>query len=871
MANQIQSRWTYPLVGVSTSKTLPRVSSNPRTAFELTGVDGSLRGGLRPFPGFKKAHTFRGGSGDVTDYALFELRLDADSAAHGVAYIRGGNIHIDLKFPDDQDWTTHQAYDGGDATGPIEAVSWAKVVYVLCRGRPPIAVRGYKNEADPPLNEIGVVDPAGPGEKPRAGCIFTDGAGVGDAGSFVLDPIPLLDNTATFSVWQPDQGEYALSWAEVDTDADSLVDDLNADGLTLLVRRRNTSTFEDPRYALHAKGDYALAYSFYDSRTGRKSMISDTVELRAEDVDGEGEAAAYTDNEKNLTFEWVWHPLPALDEANNLPPEPGSETLGLTIPKRFDEKWDRIYIWRSVKVESAGGAYVAGILHLDKIYPFRHQYTDPDSGDIIEETGLRYIYGLQDTELCVQDTHLDHNVYFKTMPRGGTGTILNDVLYIADIVPDPVVEDENGNVTSDVYPNEALEGVGEVRWSQPLDPHPELFHWTGRHMPSTVTERPLRLFTVGEGVMAISRNRAMVVRRKGAIVLVDEIHEGYGTANRNACASIADSVWFLSNKGLKKVSVTGVLSDVPLLDELIVQDWASELSSCEVSFDHRSGCLWILNPVQGRAVLLWMETGMLTELEELPFSAVRSGMWPGPDGVHVKRSVFLKGDSLWVADHDRTDSLVRLLKTEGESLGTVLSVDPPTQSSRGSVVVRGREGGLCSVEPGMWVRILGGDGSGVRKQVESVTVLGVESTIVFVDDQVLPQVGDTLQFSPVVVRWGGGILGARNEEGMAFLSSDDMFRSRQLSSVGCVFDSLSGDGQFRAVAYYGTRSTPDRYGEYVTLEESQGLPSKYSAFGTYGVSHSSLSPGVEILCTDLDFRLLSVICRGRIDASDRAR
>lgn len=869
MANQISSRWTYPLVGLSTSKTLPRVSTNQRTAFELTGVDGSLRGGIRPFPGMVQAHQFAGGTGTVTDYTLFELRLDADSAAHGVAYIRGGNIHIDLKFPDQSDWVTQTAYEGGDAVGPLDSVSWGKVVYVLCRGRSPIAVRGYKNKDTPPTNEIGVVDPAGPGEKPRSGALFTDIDDVG-SNSVELNPTPLFSNGGSYAVWDTngaDQDNWGLTWAEVDTDGDSEFDDLNADGLTLLVRRRNTGTFEDPRYALHAKGDYALAYSFYDSRTGRKSMMSDVIELRAEDVDEEGENAVYSDNVKNLTFEWVWHPYTNLDVASG---SEGSETLGLKIPKRFDEKWDRIYIWRSVKVESAGGVYVAGIMHLDKIYPFRNKYTDPDAGTVIDDGGFRYIYGLEDSELVVQDVHLDHNVYFETMPRGGTATLLNDVLYMGDIVPDPVeTELVSGDdyVTSDVYPNEALEGVGEIRWSQPLDPHPELFHWSGRHMPSTVTERPLRLFTVGEGVMAISRNRAMVVRRKGSIVLVDEIHEGYGTTSRNACAGIADSVWFVSNKGLKKVSVTGVLSDVPILDELLVQDWATDLSQCEVSFDHRSGCLWILNPVKGRAVLLWMETGMLTELEELPFTAVRTGMWPDASNVHVKRSVFLKGDTLWVADHDRQDPNIRLLKVAGESLGLVSQVDPPTQSARGTVVVSGRSGGSVACVEGMWVHATGKPG---RWRVESVTEAGNSSTVEL-EGEGMPEVGDTLQFSPVVLRWSGGILGARNEEGMAFLASDDMFRSRQLSSIGCVFDSLSGDGQFRSVSYFGTSPSPSQYGEYVTLEETGGLPSKYSAFGTYGVSHSSLSPGVEILCTDLDFRLLSVVCRGRIDATDRAR
>lgn len=771
MASQIQSRWVYPLVGLTTQKTLPRVTTDTRAAFELTGVDGSLRGGIRPFPGFLKAHTFMAeGEGFIRDYVLFELRLDADSAAHGVAYIKGDAVHVDINFPIGG-WKT-QVVHASNANGPLDCVSWGKVVYVFCRGLPPVAIRGFRNEES---DQVGVISPAGPGDPPRA----------------LLGSVPA-----------DDEGQ--------------------AEGLALRLGVGGGVSL--------ASGNYAFAYSFYDSRTGRRSQLSEIVELTGESFSGSS----------SLAWSWYTGTAPADSHA--------------AVPPSFKDKWDRVYVWRSVRVEGAGGTYVAAILHLDKVYPMFHG----------EDDSIVYPYTLKDVELVSQDVRLDRSSLYPTMPRGGTAALLNDVLYMADIVPDPVDETDNEDgtttVTSEVYPNEAQQGVGEIRWSQPLDPHPELFHWSGRHMSSTVTERPLRLMAVGEAVIGMSRNRAMVVRRQGSIVLVDEIHEGYGLAGRNGCAALSDSVWFISDKGLKKVSVTGVLADVPILDELVVQNWGDTVSQCELSFDHRAGCLWILNPLKNKAVLLWMETGMLTELEELPFTAVRSGMWPNANEINIRRALFLKGDSLWIADHDREDSQIRLLKVPGECevvvesvVGDVVTVSPHIDAP-------------VAVEAGMWVH---GDG----KKWFVWGVVGPRSFRLIAEggSGQLPAAGSLLTLSPVVLRWSGGTLSGQTEEGMAFLGSGDMFRSRQLSSVGCVFDAVEGVGEFRACAFYGTSIEPSHYGTPVEIKDMGGLPTDYSAFGTYGVSHSSLSPGVEVLCADLDFRLLSVLCRGRVDASDRAR
>ena len=52
MATDQNREWVYPLVEISQDKRVPRTSTSPNFANELTGVDGSLQGGLVPQGGF---------------------------------------------------------------------------------------------------------------------------------------------------------------------------------------------------------------------------------------------------------------------------------------------------------------------------------------------------------------------------------------------------------------------------------------------------------------------------------------------------------------------------------------------------------------------------------------------------------------------------------------------------------------------------------------------------------------------------------------------------------------------------------------------------------------------------------------------------
>ena len=146
--------------------------------------------------------------------------------------------------------------------------------------------------------------------------------------------------------------------------------------------------------------------------------------------------------------------------------------------------------------------------------------------------------------------------------------------------------------------------------------------------------------------------------------------------------------------------------------------------------------------------------------------------------------------------------------------------------------------------------------------------------------------------SPIYFRWIGHNLDQRSEEGITF-AQRDFHRTKHMETVSATFTDVSGppttdsnsDNRFNALAFEGASLTPvdtayplDLNGSKVASVVS-GEGSHSAAFGgddtlagKYGIAGSSISPGIEVYCSDLDFLLLSVKVEGRVrDSSTTSR
>ncbi len=243
-------------------------------------------------------------------------------------------------------------------------------------------------------------------------------------------------------------------------------------------------------------GDYAFAYVLYDSKTGRKTSLSDVTSIDAEDFPQV--TKFYDQATGNIVDD------PTLCCADDQDPSGTEcefeceERLGgadqfVAMEVIYDSnKYDTAYFYRSVRTEDAGGTFTAGYLQLDKIvkledYETLDQPTSP--------TGYRravYFYTKEDKGLVWQPSYLGDSVLDEQMPYGGTATMYDNTMVVTSlnnqIASAPGLEEDR------VF--DEIRGIGEVRYSSLAEYSPELFPPLNRYAPSDPNNEILRLHKV---------------------------------------------------------------------------------------------------------------------------------------------------------------------------------------------------------------------------------------------------------------------------------------------------------------------------------------------------------------------------------------
>ena len=94
MANERNMVWNYPLLTTSENKQGKKTFTPKDFSYETVGVDFSVKGGLRPFPGFTKAHAFtsldaearHGVGSEVIDLFPVSFRIGTEYYGYGFVY-----------------------------------------------------------------------------------------------------------------------------------------------------------------------------------------------------------------------------------------------------------------------------------------------------------------------------------------------------------------------------------------------------------------------------------------------------------------------------------------------------------------------------------------------------------------------------------------------------------------------------------------------------------------------------------------------------------------------------------------------------------------------------------------------------------------
>lgn len=172
----MKTEWAYPLIETTLDKRLSRPGVQKGLAAELTGVDGSDEGGLRPFPGFKRVFTLsdlavadnHSTASEVVDFKPIDFRIGAEHYGYGFVYRvkrpetpAVSDVFIDFWNSGTQLWTrVIKLMNAVETTAQFDCQVAGRFVYCFATGRSPslfyvesVEEKVYLPEADAWLDE----------------------------------------------------------------------------------------------------------------------------------------------------------------------------------------------------------------------------------------------------------------------------------------------------------------------------------------------------------------------------------------------------------------------------------------------------------------------------------------------------------------------------------------------------------------------------------------------------------------------------------------------------------------------------------------------------------------------------------------------
>lgn len=654
-------------------------------------------------------------------------------------------------------------------------------------------------------------------------------------------------------------------------------------------------------------GDYSFGYVLVNSKTGRKSAFSSVAQVRSEDfmaVRTEGGNTISTKQDHYIGIEVVYD----------------------------SSKYDMMYVYRSVKIQDAGGTMIAGLPFLDAIIQLSDYHTCLNGtgrtfGDATTTRHAMYFYQLEDKQLVYQDPYVDRNVFDEKMPFGGTAMFHQNTMLVSKVEVPPASTTELDRTT------DVVRGLGEMRWSSLMDMSPELFPPFNRYNPTVPSNEVVRFAKVGSNVIGLSRDKVYHIRKSGPYIKVTEMHEGYGIVNPKAVDSVGSSAYFVTSHGLKSVDMQGQLDEIRNINSVIVREWKNDLSSVQVAYDPYMNCLFVHNPVQFESYILWFSTGKTTKVKDANFHHCAQGSWPinwtsvlEATNDLCRRAFFLQnnqenrpgtpsgynsfaGPRVYVVDVNAVKTVqtgfpsligyrrLTTLDFDGDArlvaTSTWDNIDKSFQFSSANTTV-GTDAWKFGYMYLVWsTQNPSHIGKKVRVMYNTSSFVYPEYTNALTSWITSVKVGDVFAISPIVFEWAGHPIGLETEQGMVF-SNADFFRMKVISSIGAAFSDVSDPyksdaatagapmARFSGLVYSGVEEDPSRVALtkntsgalYSSVEDDEGMV--YAAFGSdssdgrYGVKGNSLTPGIRILCPDLDFRLLGCIVRGSITSVERS-
>lgn len=577
-------------------------------------------------------------------------------------------------------------------------------------------------------------------------------------------------------------------------------------------------------------GDYAVAVQWVSTITNRKSNFSRIYSVKEADFGG-----------ANLYME-----------------------VATSIGSDFDE----FVFLRSVRTQDGGGVFAGSLL-----YEEYEGSTSPVQAQF------------QDLELVYQDIHTDPILFESSLEKAGCGVGYEGTFVISNIA-------ESSAETSP--------SKGRIRWSSLKYNSPELFNVNSVYY-GLPTEDPIAFHIVAGNLIGFGRTKLFHVRKEGDAIRVQEMHEGYGVINKHAADVVGSVCYFVSDTGLKVITANGQLDEITSLDYLIIEQWQGYKDEIWVAFDPFLNALVVLNTALEHAAIIWFKTNTVTEIVDARFNGVCRVPWyvdpTDATSKMTERAVFSgKDGGLYVINWDRSVGVDpstavgdlnpvknSMMPTGGDSIFVVTSQGIGGASTSLAVSTAGLT--MPTDIDNAYLYELTGDYVGRKHQILSVA--GNTFTVAGSPPDV-PDVGVRIGISPVYSRWVGHTIMPKEENGVPIGSPTDFLRVRHVSSMTCAMvdvqgiNSTSTYARWRGQLWKGNAYN-DPYTEQFPMTNAGGVirsiregeSPNAAAFGAsetgpkHGANATAIAPGWECFTPDVDYKLLCVRVKGKMEATER--
>ena len=855
--------WTRDLARLVENRSGRRttVQPNQQQAWNLVGVDGFSRSGISPMAGFKKLPEDLGlGSSNVLqpgDFWVVTMPVSATTAYTGYLYryqIGGsGNYVVQFKWYNGTTWedTSLTPIFTQATAEPMDIAMVGRVLYVCIRGTEPAAL--YFEETDPigspGVYDLVVLNDTGPGPNPHS-------VKIGDqTNATFVGLATCLDNRV---VTGEPYADLSVGRIIVNDQIDTRGSDY-PEFEPAVVPGNDKPTGETP--LKYQPGAYSFAFELVDSRTNLRSQLSEIIELEPEDF--KDAVSVTTSTTYNV----------------------GKRSYILFEVIVDTTKYDQVYLYRSVRnpPDTTAGP-LQSALFLEKILTSANNLHGntldlrPRLEDSLQFERWFFYCVLDDQALLVQDPYFNRVVVDEDMPKGGAVLPYEGIMIMSDI----------SGTTVDTVPNQS--DVGEIRYSSTLIFSPESFPPNNRAVPPVRRDTPIAWVQAAGNALGLSPNRAYFTRASGGFIEFEPIANGFGLASRRGLSAIAEMVFYVSSTGIKVIDANGRLDAMSAFDNVIQEDWATTLDDVFMVYDPDAKVLWTINPDTREGLLIWMETSTPSSVQDLPFVAGWSGLLPeDQDAAEVAQFATSDG-RIYVYDRKRTktdgsgNTRTAILDWSGAARVVVGSVGSPTAGVYPLTITTSdfpTDGSLTDA----FLYVADGPRRGERYRitiVNSATACDITS-----DEGYDPTglSGETLEVSPVFVRWVDAPIDLQSPDGFQFGASD-RFRSRSASTLSLYCSDVEGSGAGSAVATYsatlwrgnlGSKYTwgqpKDNNGDVVEaiVSHNPDYASLFQYSSDLPVTDSVITPGIDIFVTDLDYLAIAARITGTVQHTSRTR